>query len=59
MKHTIFRGGVPMESILQKMKKDCIEAKQQLPNNDTARLQDVAINTQTGDIKFIWTNDQK
>ena len=48
-----------MDSLLQKMKKDCIEAKQQLPNSDTARLQDVVINTQTGDLKFIWSNEDK
>lgn len=48
-----------MDSFLQKMKKDCIEAKQQLPNSDTVRLQDVTVNKQTGDINFIWQNEQK
>jgi hypothetical protein len=44
-----------VESILQKLKEACSEAKP----HENAKLKDITINTETGETQFIWQDEEK
>lgn len=48
-----------METILQKMREACKEASRQFTEEDKPQLQDVIVNTGTGEFRFIWQQDEK
>lgn len=54
---TIITEVIPVENILQKMREACQEAKSQQKEN--ARLEDVVLNTITGDFIFVWKEEEK
>lgn len=47
----------PVDHILQKLREACKEAK--LQTTETAKLEDITLNTKTGEFTFIWKEEEK